>query len=280
MKLTKEFNDEKKEVFSVLWTGGWDSTYRMIELSRRPVIIQPIYIYGDQRLSENYEINAMHKILSKLETRKSTKATILPIKFIEKSSIPLNQEITDAYLRIRKDTDLGSQHEWLARYAYVNPGLEIGTEASSPETSRIIDAIHKYGRLTKDKTGDYYVLDPEGSTKEGMLVFGNFKFPIIDKSELDMKRNIELWGYEDVMKEIWFCHSPFFGKPCGLCHPCEVKIESGMGHLLPESALRRYRRRDEIVFRDVYRVRMKVERFFARFRFWWRNKHRRYHFTG
>lgn len=76
-----------------------------------------------------------------------------------------------------------------------------------------------------------------------MLVLGNFKFPIIDKTELEMKRNIEMWGYKEVMKNIWFCHTPFYGKPCGLCHPCEVKIQSGMEFLLPKSALKRFKRK-------------------------------------
>lgn len=29
----------------ILWTGGWDSTYRMIEFSRTTNIVQPIYLW-------------------------------------------------------------------------------------------------------------------------------------------------------------------------------------------------------------------------------------------
>ena len=57
----------ENKTIKILWTGGWDSTYRIIELSRRPVNIQPIYVYGDGRISENYERTAMQKILSELK---------------------------------------------------------------------------------------------------------------------------------------------------------------------------------------------------------------------
>lgn len=244
----------ENKTIKILWTGGWDSTYRIIELSRRPVNIQPIYVYGDGRISENYERTAMQKILSELKNLKETKATFLPINFIKKSSIPLNQEITDAYNLIKSETNLGSQHEWLARLAYVYPGMEIGTESGSPETSRIIATIYKYGEIIKEVDGDCYILDPKKSSKEVMLVLGNFKFPIIDKTELEMKRNIEMWGYKEVMKNIWFCHTPFYGKPCGLCHPCEVKIQSGMEFLLPKSALKRFKRKNVTLYKLIYKL--------------------------
>ncbi len=254
--------ENPKKTIRILWTGGWDSTYRIIELSRQPVAIQPIYVYGDGRVSEPFERRAMQKILTQLKNKIETKAIFLPIKFIEKSSIPLNQEITDAYNLIKKDTNLGSQHEWLARLAYTEPGMEIGTEASTPKTTRIMATIHKYGKLIKERDGDCYILDPENSSKEIMLILGNFKFPIIDKTELEMKRNIELWGYEDVMENIWFCHTPIYGKPCGLCHPCAVKIKSGMDFLLPKSALKRYGRKDKTPYNVIYKLKRRISQYF------------------
>ncbi len=183
-----------ERVINVLWTGGWDSTYRIIELSRKAVTIQPIYVYGDGRASEYYERVAMQKILTLLKSKQETRAKILPVNFVHLNSIPSNEEITEAYNKIRKETSLGSQYEWLGRLAYIYPGLEIGTFAGSPETSRMMNAILKYGKLVKDNKSDSYILDPASSTREGMLVLGNFRHPIIDKTELDMKRNIDTWG--------------------------------------------------------------------------------------
>lgn len=102
------------------------------------------------------------------------------------------------------------------------------------------------------KSGDTYILDAAKSSNEGLLVFGNFSFPIIDKYETDMLCNIKEWGYEDVRKEIWFCHRPIHGTPCGLCHPCDVKMESEMEFLLPEAARKRYllHKKFQRIFRD------------------------------
>ena len=223
---------------TILWTGGWDSTYRIIELSRKNITIVPIYIIGDNRTSEQYEKQAIERITSLLRQHPATKAVIKPVHYVEKKEIPTNEAISEAYKRIEKTTHLGKQHDWLARYAFYHPGLEIGTEAGEPETSHIIDAIQQYGVIKKER--DTYVLDKEKSSDDGLLVLGNFEFPIIDKYETDMLRNINNWGYQDVMKEIWFCHEPIGGKPCGFCHPCVVKMESSMEYLLPTQARRRY----------------------------------------
>ncbi|GFZ91626.1 hypothetical protein GCM10010978_32650 [Compostibacillus humi] len=245
--------NNQKPIINILWTGGWDSTYRIVELSRRVCVVQPIYVYGDNRLSEKYEINAMYKILKELRKKPSTKAEFLPIKFINKKDIPANQEITNAYNIIAKNTNLGSQHEWLARLAYSYPGLELGTEASPLSISNILKAINQYGKLIKDKSGEGYILDPVESSNEGILVLGNFKFPIIKKTGKDMKKDIQSWGYEDVMKNVWVCHTPLYGKPCGLCHPCELKIETGMSFLLTRSAVKRYRNSKKPFFRYLYK---------------------------
>ena len=85
-------------------------------------------------------------------------------------------------------------------------------------------------------------MDKEKSSNEGRLVLGNFRYPIIEKTEKQMLNIIKEEKYEEIMKHIWFCHSPINGKPCGICHPCCVKIESGMEFLLPQEAIKRYRK--------------------------------------
>ena len=250
----------KNNLVNILWTGGWDSTYRIVELSREKCTVQPIYVYGDNRVSEKYEIKAMRKILFELKENKNTQANFLPIKFIEKKSIPENKEITNAYRLIAKETQLGSQHEWLARLSYVYPGLELGTEAAPLEVSNILTAINKYGELIKDTDSNSYMLNPDQSSKEGMLVLGNFKFPIIKKTGQDMKENIQLWNYEDIMKNVWVCHTPLFGGPCGLCHPCELKVETNMNFLLTKSALKRYQRKNKKPFKYFYTLERRLNK--------------------
>jgi len=229
-----------EKIIRVLWTGGWDSTFRIVELSRMEgVTIEPVYVVDPNRKSVPFELDAMDSIIRCLKERAETKAQIADVKKIELNTIPKDEEISKAYRAIHEKTHLGAQHEWLAWLGKQMPGMEMGTEAGSPKTSHIIDAIESFCKLeVKDGIG---YIDPDGSTKEGKLVLGWFRFPIITRYETDMVRQIKEWGYEDIMKHIWFCHSPINGKPCGCCHPCAVKMESDMEWLLPEKAQRHYR---------------------------------------
>ena len=40
-----------KTTVNVLWTGGFDSTYRIVELSRLNVVVQPYYLLDEKRRS-------------------------------------------------------------------------------------------------------------------------------------------------------------------------------------------------------------------------------------
>ncbi len=223
----------------ILWTGGWDSTFRIAELSRQECIIQPYYILDNNRKSIEYEKKAMNNILMALKQKKETKAKFNDIIILNKDDIPDNKEVTDAYKVIAEKTHLGAQHDWLARFALNHKNIELGTEDGEIENSHILQAINEYGKLVfKDGIG---YLDQKKSTKEGVLVLGNFSFPIINKTEIDMVNIIKEWGYEDVMKHIWFCHTPINGECCGVCHPCELKYESNMQFLLTKRAIRNYK---------------------------------------
>ena len=202
--------------YKVLWTGGFDSTYRIVELSRRDVTIQPIYVKDPERKSMQYELKAMDEILNLLSQKEETKAKILPIKQIELKDIPKNEEITKAYELFKKEVNMGAQHEWLAQHG------------------KLID------------TGDGYIVDKENSSKEVNLVIGNLKLPIFEKTEVQMLEDIKKWGYEDVMSHVWFCHTPRKGKPCGLCNPCNTKFDAQMQFMLPAKAIKRIKRSRKI----------------------------------
>lgn len=238
-----------KRKIEILWTGGWDSTFRVVELSREEnVIIQPVYVIDPNRVSTEYEKRSMNDIVSALKQKPETKAEFMPTVMYRLEDIPRDDDISRAYHIIHAETKLGSQHEWLAWLGKLHPNMEMGTEAGSAETSHIINAIERFCTLDiKDNIG--YV-NHKKSTEEGNLVLGWFTFPIITRTEVEMLKIIRKWGYEDVMKHIWFCHDPINGKPCGFCHPCEVKMESSMEWLLPLQAQKNYKvhKRMERVF--------------------------------
>lgn len=229
------------KIVTLLWTGGWDSTYRLVELSRTDSTVQPVYLTGDGRISKEYELMAMEKILSLLSEKKETIANIKPIKIVDIKTLPENMEIKEAYNRLRSQNYIGTQYEFIAKYALENPGVELCAEKP--------DDVYCGFDIICESNGGYiscgdnnWCLNNEKASDDCKAIFGNLLFPIIDKTESDMKEEIKRLGvYDDVMSSIWFCHLPIDGKPCGMCNPCVQKIEKGMNEFFPESALKRYK---------------------------------------
>ena len=229
----------KEKTIALLWTSGWDSTYRLIELSRMDITVQPVYITGMGRRSEPNEIDAQNRILKVLKSKPGTVAEILPVRYVDAASIPVDPKITQAYDEIKQTIALGIQYETLAQYAALEPGIEIGSEGGEAGNLRMTEAIIQCGGL-KQVDGTF-ILDPDHATETGKRAFGNFSFPIIEIPESQMLKNIRAWGYEDVMAHIWFCHTPIDGEPCGVCRACEVKMMNHMEWLLPPKARRHFR---------------------------------------
>ena len=223
----------------ILWTGGWDSTFRVAELSRQEVTVQPIYVYDNGRKSCEKELQAMEDILKDLRSHPQTKAQLLDILTIPKQDIPANEAITAAFQKVRSQQTLGGQYDWLARLGAQYPGIELGVEKPLGKGGGCSALIARYGALT-EKDGIYYV-DRENSQEECILLLGNFSFPIRGRTVKDMEAIVHRWGYEDIMKKIWFCNEPLNGHICGMCPPCRQKMEGGMEWLLPEDAQKRYR---------------------------------------
>jgi hypothetical protein len=115
---------------NILWTGGWDSTFRVLELAIvKKEIVQPYYILDKERESSQQEQNAMKKI-KELMTEKfpHTVDAIKELIIICKSDIPPNATITRDFNRLLSKSYLGPQYEWLGRYADASglSDLELG----------------------------------------------------------------------------------------------------------------------------------------------------------
>ncbi len=236
----KKIIGEEENYVRLLWTAGWDSTFRLVELSRMDVTVQPTYMYGDGRKTADIERERQKIILDLLRKRPETKADILPIEEVDINTLPKNQEISDAYHNIIKEYKLGSQYEWIGWYAVIHPGCELCSEKPHPTGEGYMSSLIKAtGGIVP--TNDIHNFRVESRSRDVNLLLGNLFFPIKDKMAIDIARIIKEWGYEDVMSHIWFCHNPIKGEPCGLCRPCAEKMKNGMDFLLPKSAQQRYR---------------------------------------
>jgi len=224
---------------NILWTGGWDSTYRVLRLMDKCVSIQPYYLKDNNRQSGELELKAIRTITEDIRNHPDTRCEILETIVVNVSDISLDVEITSAYKNILKTNFYGSQYNWLARFAKNIGNLELNMHKD--DTANF---FRKHGDLKKiqdDLKGDYYVLDHEKSSEDLMKVFGNYHFPILNTTKLEMKEWAVNSGLIDIMNKTWFCHKPLKNQPCGRCNPCNYTIKENMTYRFNKTALRRYR---------------------------------------
>ena len=225
----------------ILWTGGFDSSFRMIQLSKHSVSIQPYYL-SDNRRSEQKELNAIDAITYDIHNHPDTKCTILPLIKHNVTDIEPDIEISEAYHRLYKMTPLGSQYDWLARFAKTNIGLEICLEKS--EAGRAHPFITKNGGFKKINDGHihYAILDEEKSDPDLFKIFGNFRLPLplFELTKLEELEEYKKLGFEHSINKTWFCFQPINNEPCGICNPCKDVVKKGLPFRLTPAGMNRH----------------------------------------
>ena len=224
-------------------TGGYDSTFMLCKMSRRSLLLQPIYVFNKGRDSREYELGSIKKILKILSSHPDTKAKIAPIRIIDLDNLKIDSEINAARRSLcKKIGHLGWQYDYLATIAKDIGMVGVGIEYSPPEgDTGETEILSNYTRLIPDRLYGF-IIDKEASDPAVKTVFEHMFFPIADITEPEMQNWAKENGYDEVMHSTWFCHSPIDNLPCGLCPPCEEKMGSKMEHLLPEESKRRYYR--------------------------------------
>lgn len=231
------------ESVNLFWTGGWDSTFRLLQLLlNEKKQVQPYYLKfpsqktpgknGIVRKSTIKEIETMDKIKEKLfKDYPFTKELLLPTIYVETDSIKPNRKITDAYHKIRSDKYIGGQYVKLAGFAnkYGIHDLELSIERIGHSHEVIKPYITK-----SDYSSGIYVIDADTATEPVYTLYKNFSFPLLKYSKSEMAEISKRENWTDFMKMTWFCHSPYFGKyPCGSCNPCISSYENEMEWRLP-----------------------------------------------
>ena len=219
-----------KEIHNVLWTSGWDSTYRVIELVLKGVTIQPYYVIDKNRISYKKEMDTIHLLKKQIiETYPKTKHQILKTILINRKDIKHNLIYKLSYKVLKKRAHIGSQYYWLACLSKKINNLEV--------------SVHDKGQIAlfflKDKTniethpdiGKYYKLNPDVKDFFLKTIFGNMRFPVLGLEKLDMKKIAEEKGFIHIMNNTWFCHNST-EKPCRECSPCKQVIRDGMEYRL------------------------------------------------
>lgn len=223
---------------NILWTGGWDSTFRVVYASLvEKKEVSPHYLISLERLSSLRELQAIsdaRKALSLLD--KDAAERIDELKITPVTEIKDDSSITEAFDRLRSKSFLGTQYDWLARYAKTNhiENLELSVHVDDKAYSFL------NGYVEKCADGSWKMKE---GVQEDEAIFSHFMFPLLEISKTEMREQAKNYGFLDVLEKSWFCFNPIGNKPCGLCNPCIYTLEEGMGYRLPRDAILRYRTR-------------------------------------
>lgn len=228
MKINENRELYDTETVNMFWTGGWDSTFRLLQLLLiEKVTVQPYYLIDETRSSTNLEIESMDNIISHLhEYYPHSKNLLLPVKFYNTRNIRQDLEISNALSEINKRQHIGKQFIFLACFCRQNQisGIELSIESNIPE-NRSEDTIS-------------YVLSKNELTTNERLLFKYYTFPLLNFTKKDMLSVAKEKGWMDIMNQTWTCHHPInipLHKtiPCGGCNPCTAAIEEGLGFRFP-----------------------------------------------
>jgi hypothetical protein len=211
--------------------------------------VQPFYIVDTGRPSTLHELRAMHVIREEIAKRNPQLADLIkPTIIVSVHDIKPEPEITAKFNRVR-EKHIGSQYEWLARFAkqwkisnielgihkcdhaydllskYIQ-GLELCIERSENAPDILVNLLSKYvdndSRIKQIDKNDY------------ASIFSYFIFTLLQISKEDMKRIAAEKGFLDILEKTWFCHTPWHNRPCGTCTPCNLTIKEGFGYRIPK----------------------------------------------
>lgn len=208
------------------WTGGWDSTFRLLQLLHdTEAKIQPLYLVDEKRGSTPREIDVMRDIRSDLEEEgPKARERLLPTDYGSYRATTMEPHHKQQWEALKTRGRVGLQYPVLASFAEQNGihQMELSIEATTGSANILKPVV----RRKDTPAGSVYVLTPGVEGAEGL--YERFAFPLLDYTKLDMKEEAERRGWMPIMRRTWFCFNPVLGFPCGKCTPCRIARKEGM----------------------------------------------------
>jgi hypothetical protein len=233
---------EPQAITRLLWTAGWDSTFRLlVALLVRRKAVQPYYLIDPDRPSTPDELHAMQRITAAIADRHADAARLLRGPVVAKvTDLHPDPAVTGQFQRLRSRSHLGGQYDWLARFAGQQGLSELELAIHRDDRAHAFLEPHV---VRDDCGGDPCYRLRDDPPDPDLRLFARFRFPVFDKTKRDMQREAADFGFADLMELTWFCHVPTpDGRPCGRCNPCRYTIEEGLGRRVPLPGRLRYYR--------------------------------------
>ena len=221
----------------LFWTGGWDSTFRLLQLvlvEKKPV--QPYYLIDPNRQSLRNEIKARRDIKDRLfKEYPHTRDLILPTFYYEVGDIKDDEDLLEAYHVFRQFKVLETQYLWLSLFCK-QMGLfdmELCVEGVDYSIKSVERQVWRSFLVPIEGSHHSRIADEFKDTVVQTL-FCYFKYPIRGFTREDMEAYAEKFGFKDYLYMTWFCHSPVRGiYPCGTCFACQQVLLKGFNSRIP-----------------------------------------------
>ncbi len=221
---------------SLLWTGGWDSTFRLLQLLLlHRVAVVPYYLEDPTRASTQTELRTIVRIADHLcETYPHVRGLLQPLRIAGVAGIAEDREVAAALRDIRKRSYIGSQYAWLPAFCKRNGLFDM--ELCVHVDDKVQALLSGFEIESEGPDGIRSVrVDPKHADSAEFRLFRYFSFPLFRIDKVEMGRQAEAEGWGAIMDMTWFCHTPVRGRPCGVCAPCVYTIEEGLAYRVPAS---------------------------------------------
>ncbi len=211
------------KTYNIFWTGGFDSTYRVAEILASGLgVVRPIYLIDPDRKSFPLELYTISRLRSMLISRFDCRTCLMPVEVYLKDDFPVKDKIAFAYAEIRRSVHIGSQYQWLAQFCEETVERFGKIELSA---ERINPPVGWYTRVFDDP----YISPPTLKDDSAKGLFGNYSFPVLHLTEIEMELNAKKLDFYEILQNTWFCHWPVGGRACGVCYPCRL-VKAGRNY--------------------------------------------------
>ena len=229
---------QNDNVIYLFWTGGYDSTFRLCQLTiiqRKKV--QPIYISdpnldneeskNTKRHNHKQEYSAMKNIQIKINNKfPYTKKLILPI--IDIDNIVLDEDI-------KHNMRILHQQKRVRRAVCQYGGMAQVTKNLDKDIEICVENAHgsMMNRTIKDKLKcnhssckykDLRLINNLNKNDKSLKIFNRFIFSTIFLTKKDMYNIAQQNKFNDILDITWSCWYPRNNKPCGRCVMCRERI--------------------------------------------------------
>lgn len=236
-----------EEAVAVFWTGGWDSTHRVVDLVvHYGCRVQPIYMIDKSRRSWSIEVERMDRIRHHLSTEYPDRNhLLLPTIYIDLPDLEIPQFSNHPYRELASKTGTSIQYLYLSRVSEITgyPRIEVAIH-SEDDASDYELLREKSKEVSLDcgaSTIEFEPWDPVSPTEHALKVFETYRLPYMFTHPDELAEMAAEHGLTSMLALTFTCRIPFRGEPCGVCETCRYAIRSGKTDHFPKSALLRYR---------------------------------------